>query len=98
MEECTFHPKLLTETSLLNVAGTLASSKSYQNLQRQTNTVFKDLSDKVKTQRSRLFDQTESSNKAMAQHTAQILKNEKELEECTFKPKINTHLSKTPKR
>ena len=30
----------------------------------------------------------------MAQHTAQILKDEKELEECTFKPKLN----KTPRR
>jgi hypothetical protein len=34
----------------------------------------------------------------MAQHTAQILKDEKELEECTFKPKINAHTSRTPKR
>ena len=42
----------------------------------------------MKIQRSKLFEHTESS-KAMASHTAAILKEEKELEECTFKPKIN---------
>jgi hypothetical protein len=50
--------------------------------------VFKDIVEKVKTQRSKLFEHSESS-KAMAIHTAAILKEEKELEECTFKPKIN---------
>ena len=42
----------------------------------------------MKTQRSKLFEHTESS-KAMVMHTAAIMKEEKELEECTFKPKIN---------
>jgi hypothetical protein len=61
--------------------------------------VFREITEKVKTQRSKLLDPTEAS-KAMASHTAAILKDEKELEECTFKPKINPPLAsnRTPKR
>ena len=66
--------------------------------------MFKDIAEKVKTQRSKLFEHTDSS-KAMAMHTAAILREEKELEECTFKPKINQPsggaaigMNRTPRR
>ena len=63
--------------------------------------MFKDIAEKVKTQRSKLFEHTDSS-KAMAMHTAAILREEKELEECTFKPKINQPsggaANRTPRR
>ena len=50
LEECTFKPNLDTTKTLL------ASSKSYQNLQTQANQVFRDITEKIKTQKSKLID------------------------------------------
>lgn len=56
MEECTFHPNLRNSHS-----PTLVNSKSYQNLRTQTDKVFRDITQRVKAQRSKLMEPTQAS-------------------------------------
>ena len=54
MDECTFKPNLRPHSPSYHPA--LANSKSYQNLKSQTEKVFRDITQRVKDQRSKLLD------------------------------------------
>lgn len=84
MEECTFQPNLRNQSPNLP----LTHTKSYQNLRTQTDQVFRDITQKVRTQRSRLL-YPQPSTKPQNPLTHQT-REDKELENCTFHPKINT--------
>lgn len=87
MEECTFQPNLRSH-SPVPFNHTMANSKSYQAIKSQADKVFRDITQKVKAQRSKLQDPTLASSKSL--NTAHLTREEKELENCTFHPKINT--------
>lgn len=76
MENCSFKP-IIHEN--------LTATNSYTKLQKEANSIFNDLQQKIKYNKDKL-DFTS--------------KEEKELQECTFKPQINhniKHQNKDPK-
>ena len=60
------------------MAQSATSHKQYYNLQKQANQIFNDLSQKIRTQKKKLNDDDMDRKK----------RDDKEFEECTFKPMI----------
>eukprot|EP00347_Sterkiella_histriomuscorum_P012751 403367361 len=88
LEECSFKPNISRAANTQSMIGMQnhnsnlnnLHSKTYQNLKRDANQIFQDLSQKIKNQKQKYEDKN--------------AREEKELEQCTFKPNLTSNNAK----